>query len=735
MQQRNIFIGRTDLDGSEYVEIPGQQIKETEKAVSYQWTIYNKKTDAESKEVVWFPKSMLRNGKVPQWLLQKKRDEIHQKIDEGDYDKFLLAVRRPSGRYTIHNYKQNVYISDVDNVWAEDIRQSKKDEEERIKKNQELKKEWEIQRQKRIEKLNNLRISDPREYKRLTTGMPIKIQNIETVSEIDRMIENQWKAIEMYELGQDYVTQDMRYKDMLKNLEYMLLRKKELKNEKLDNKKLENKYFKSKIIKDSKRLLTTNLKEMLEKNKLEQKQNLLEMELLEKSLSRLMYNLQKREACFITAFKNKEVLVELGLAKENDSSKQIQELNEKRNKELEKDLQNLHYGYLKVEGSYFNEDDIEEVENSFVAFNVDYSKEDKKDPDRINSEKFKNKMLNLCGKYNQESILLTAPITVNSVISGNAKVDVRGGEDKKMNVKKDKTFKVEAAYYDKKGNKLDWGALNAIDLSPSDLNKYFSKIMGIKFTLINITGKIEEAKRKGMIHNSELYHKEFHKKHCLREYGTYENEGKGNATELERENFLNIVQSWINQGVIGKNLKIKIYEKFGDEVIYPLCQAKWSSPFLRETPLKESSIEELLNYMFKYKTAVIATGNLEIRDDLERLRYPYFIVGNLFIIYKFLNANSELFDNVIQVFQNRYRQKVVLFTNPDGNNKFKRTYSYNCKNSEDNTSIIDNIMEKIINGQSLGLIVTHNPTYASGFFSLHGQSCSIINFLDQKTNS
>jgi hypothetical protein len=81
---------------SEYVNLPGQFIKETEKAIGYQWTVYNARIDLESKEIVWLPKSMLRNGKAPQWLLQKKRDEIHQKIDGNDYDKFLLAVRRPN---------------------------------------------------------------------------------------------------------------------------------------------------------------------------------------------------------------------------------------------------------------------------------------------------------------------------------------------------------------------------------------------------------------------------------------------------------------------------------------------------------------------------------------------------------------------------------------------------------------------------------------------------------------
>lgn len=81
-----------------------------------------------------------------------------------------------------------------------------------------------------------------------------------------------------------------------------------------------------------------------------------------------------------------------------------QEENDKQTKELINDLKQSGYSYLPTYGGYRGTDGIEDdYEPSFVVFNYD-SKGNPKD-----FEELKKFALYLCGKYNQDSVLIKAP--------------------------------------------------------------------------------------------------------------------------------------------------------------------------------------------------------------------------------------------------------------------------------------------------------------------------------------
>lgn len=86
-------------------------------------------------------------------------------------------------------------------------------------------------------------------------------------------------------------------------------------------------------------------------------------------------------------------------------SNEDSEYNERRTKELIADLKKSGYRYLPVYGGYVGSDGVEDdYEPSFVVF--PYST---KSNEFTDFEPFKDFLIELCGKYVQDSVLITAP--------------------------------------------------------------------------------------------------------------------------------------------------------------------------------------------------------------------------------------------------------------------------------------------------------------------------------------
>lgn len=150
----------------------------------------------------------------------------------------------------------------------------------------------------------------------------------------------------------------------------------------------------------------------------------------ESSFSRTLSHMNNRECMFITAFRNEF------------STKE----NLKRNKSLKDDLEYSGLGFVSCKGGFIenrgSEIEREVIENSYFVINTKFAPQD-----------FVDLAINLCKKYNQDSVLVTFPPT------------------------KGWTTKITSRYYDKDGN-VD---TEFSGISLNNIEEYFTKIGGKKF--------------------------------------------------------------------------------------------------------------------------------------------------------------------------------------------------------------------------------------------------------------
>lgn len=90
--------------------------------------------------------------------------------------------------------------------------------------------------------------------------------------------------------------------------------------------------------------------------------------------------------------------------------------NNQRTKQLAADIKSAGYSYMPVYGGYIEDDNGEVLEASFVVFNYD---------NRGNSGDFENLkefLIDMCGKYNQDSVLVCEPEDVPKYYDRNGNV-------------------------------------------------------------------------------------------------------------------------------------------------------------------------------------------------------------------------------------------------------------------------------------------------------------------------
>lgn len=106
------------------------------------------------------------------------------------------------------------------------------------------------------------------------------------------------------------------------------------------------------------------------------------------NMSRLINHLENNDVAFITSFRH-------NLSKSE---------NLKRNKELALDIHNMGLGYIRVKGGYLEEPESSEIEpktvieDSYAIIHKPITNE--------SQDEFFDEMLGLCGKYNQDSVLI-----------------------------------------------------------------------------------------------------------------------------------------------------------------------------------------------------------------------------------------------------------------------------------------------------------------------------------------
>lgn len=176
-----------------------------------------------------------------------------------------------------------------------------------------------------------------------------------------------------------------------------------------------------------------------------------ERELNEGSMSRLLQHANEGQLAFITGWRS------------TNSRKQ----NSEANMSLSNDLKQAGLSFSKVKGGYIESTDpdgnelekpIAVEENTFAVYNNKYRPED-----------FKNLMVNLCKKYNQESVLITDAVY----------------EDEKGNLRyynykrgpKDYNIEIKSKYYNGNGNIV----MSFNGLTVANVEQYYTKIFGKKF--------------------------------------------------------------------------------------------------------------------------------------------------------------------------------------------------------------------------------------------------------------
>ena len=162
----------------------------------------------------------------------------------------------------------------------------------------------------------------------------------------------------------------------------------------------------------------------------------------EGSFNRVREHMHSRQCAFITAYR----------------SEYTHDENQRRNKKLAKDIKDSGLQYMKCQGGFIENkgtpDETDVTEDTFIVFNTRYTDED-----------FKKLAINLCGKYNQDSVLITTP-----------KFDKTQNTDDHTR----KALNVSGTYYTKDGS-VD---MEFNDVTLSDIDMYFTKVFGKKFALI-----------------------------------------------------------------------------------------------------------------------------------------------------------------------------------------------------------------------------------------------------------
>lgn len=170
--------------------------------------------------------------------------------------------------------------------------------------------------------------------------------------------------------------------------------------------------------------------------------------------NRLISHFDNYELGFITAFRG-----------EYDKSE-----NKKRNKQLEADLKASGLGYVKVRGGFtedFGKPTAQDVtEDTFVVINTKWA-----------DHAFKEFMIKLCGKYNQDAVLISEP-----------RCQDQGKDRAVCRADNPQNIKVTARYYDKNGG-IDF---EFDGLTTDRITAYFTEVSGRKFTLEN-SAEIESS--------------------------------------------------------------------------------------------------------------------------------------------------------------------------------------------------------------------------------------------------
>ena len=174
------------------------------------------------------------------------------------------------------------------------------------------------------------------------------------------------------------------------------------------------------------------------------------------NMSRLINHLENNDVAFITSFRH-------NLSKSE---------NLKRNKELALDIHNMGLGYIRVKGGYLEEPENKGQEPKTViedSYAIIHRPTDSKSQDE-----FFNEMLGLCGKYDQDSVLIC----------------LLNRSDKPK------------ASYNSEGN-IVYGPFTKLTFE--DVEEFFTQLHGYKFKLESIT-ESEEGIRPDSFSNAMAYY-------------------------------------------------------------------------------------------------------------------------------------------------------------------------------------------------------------------------------------
>lgn len=169
------------------------------------------------------------------------------------------------------------------------------------------------------------------------------------------------------------------------------------------------------------------------------------------SFNRILTHMNETECMFITAFR----------------SEYSRKENVQRNKQLVADFNHWDLSFIKVIGGFTENkgtpDESDVYEYSYCVINNKYA-----------TDKFVDIAVALCKKYDQESVLITFPVT----------------ENPRTTRSKQRIIEIVAKYYDKSGEVV--AEFNRA--SVQNITEYFTKIANKKFTLYNTEdGAITES--------------------------------------------------------------------------------------------------------------------------------------------------------------------------------------------------------------------------------------------------
>ena len=95
------------------------------------------------------------------------------------------------------------------------------------------------------------------------------------------------------------------------------------------------------------------------------------------------------------------------------------EMNNIKTKELKSDISSAGYQYIPVQGGFIEDDGTEVVEQSFIIVNYKNRSNETADFDEL-----KKLAISLCGKYNQDSVLVVAPGAKPQYLTRSGDVDM-----------------------------------------------------------------------------------------------------------------------------------------------------------------------------------------------------------------------------------------------------------------------------------------------------------------------